>query len=135
MGQAEGSMYGFINDISSPITIFSHLIKKAPIMGVLLPCQTLNTIIYIILIATIQYSDILKNDRNFLAWNGLISLCMIVHEVLNYWIKSFINRLLKKVNKKTGKELSRSNTTRIRTSMAHSVVAFTTSKTLPNVSH
>ncbi|KAJ3312480.1 hypothetical protein HDV04_003080 [Boothiomyces sp. JEL0838] len=130
-----GSIYGFINEISSPITIFSHLIKKAPIMGVLLPCQVLNTIVYIILIAAIQYSDILKNDRNFLAWNGLISLCMIVHEVLNYWIKSFINRLLKKVDKKTGKDRSRSNTTRIRTSMAHSVVAFTTSKTLPNVSH
>ncbi|KAJ3319172.1 hypothetical protein HDV06_006612 [Boothiomyces sp. JEL0866] len=122
-----GSIYGFMNDISSPITIFSHLIKKSPIMGILLPCQILNTITYIILIATIQYSDILKNDRNFLAWNGLISLCMIVHE-------NFVNRLLLKVDKKKDKDFSLTNNTKVRTSLARTAEAFSNNVTLPNVS-
>ncbi|KAJ3271730.1 hypothetical protein HDV01_006425 [Terramyces sp. JEL0728] len=94
-----GYIFGYSRQISSPIVIVRRLVKKAPIMAILVPCQALNTICYGILISIMLYTHILKNDRNSLAWNGLISFCMIVHEVLNYWIKSNIGKLVKLMDK------------------------------------
>ncbi|KAJ3254714.1 hypothetical protein HK103_006866 [Boothiomyces macroporosus] len=99
-----GIMYGYMHGIASPYQIFMELMKKSPIMSVLIPCQIVNTIAFFVLVSIIQYTTILYNDRNFIAWNGLISFCMIVHEVLNYWIKSFINKLVGKVDREANKD-------------------------------
>ncbi|KAJ3319171.1 hypothetical protein HDV06_003050 [Boothiomyces sp. JEL0866] len=91
-------LYGYIHKITSPLTIYQQLVLKSPIMGVLVPYQILNTIMYGVLIGIVQYTSILENDRNAVAWNGLVSFSMITHEVLNCWIKNFINKLLKTIN-------------------------------------
>ncbi|KAJ3271729.1 hypothetical protein HDV01_006424 [Terramyces sp. JEL0728] len=90
-----GYLYGYVKDISSKLKIYTQL----------MPLQFGNTVLYMILVSILQFTQLLGNDRNSIAWNGPMSLTMIVHEVLNYWIKNFVHRLLVRVDTEYSKEL------------------------------
>ncbi|KAJ3254713.1 hypothetical protein HK103_006865 [Boothiomyces macroporosus] len=106
-----GNLYGFNNDIKSPMVIYRNLLQQSPIMQILLPTQVLNTVVYVALVVVLQFTELLKNDRNFMAWNGLIILSMIIHEVLNYWIKGYLSKLLELVGSQRKSTPDYKNTT------------------------
>ncbi|KAJ3320232.1 hypothetical protein HDV06_005476 [Boothiomyces sp. JEL0866] len=79
---------------------FKKIVKKAPLIATFLPLQILNSLVYMCLSIIIQYTQVLANDRNFLAWTGLLCLANINHEVFNLLLMSNISTLVSKVNLK-----------------------------------
>ncbi|KAJ3322505.1 hypothetical protein HDV06_003049 [Boothiomyces sp. JEL0866] len=100
-----GHLYGYVNKINSNLQIYMTLMTKSPAMAVLMPFQILNTVAYMVLISVLQFTELLQNDRNFIACNGLVSLSLIIHEVLNYWIKNFVHQLMLKIDKENSKDI------------------------------
>ncbi|KAJ3310995.1 hypothetical protein HDV04_004512 [Boothiomyces sp. JEL0838] len=78
----------------------AKIIKNAPLIVTLLPLQILNSLVYMVLSVIIQYTQILGNDRNFLAWNGLLCLANVNHEVFNLLLMTNLTNLVDKVNLK-----------------------------------
>ncbi|KAJ3271728.1 hypothetical protein HDV01_006423 [Terramyces sp. JEL0728] len=74
------------------------LSKKYPSITILLPCQILNTLLYMFMSVVIEYTSLLGNDRNFMAWNGLMCLSNILHEILNLSLMVALNKLLIKIH-------------------------------------
>ncbi|KAJ3322504.1 hypothetical protein HDV06_003048 [Boothiomyces sp. JEL0866] len=83
-------------------TIFNatkKVLSKSPMMSIVLPIQLSNTVLYMLLSIVSQYTEILENDRNYMAWNGLMCLANIIHEILNLSLMIALNKLILKIRK------------------------------------
>ncbi|KAJ3000282.1 hypothetical protein HDV02_006493 [Globomyces sp. JEL0801] len=82
-------------DYSSSWNALLELQRVDKKFSILVLIQFINSITYFVMAATQTYTEYLRNDRNYLAINGPIDLCFVIHSAVNCLFIEHVRIVLK----------------------------------------